>query len=147
MSGSNDARIKVWRASTGECLLTLAGHDLLVRALSFDPRTLRLVSASYDRSIKVWDLSDLAASSAPSGARPRPNANAGSDSGSGLGGNGNGNGSGKAPVGRMVRDFRGAHGSHIFDVRFDACRIVSTSHDQKIGVLDFAAELDADIFL
>ena len=29
------------------------GHDVLVRALSFDPRTGRLVSASYDRSVKL----------------------------------------------------------------------------------------------
>jgi F-box and WD-40 domain protein 1/11 len=56
VSGSNDCKIKVWSASTGECLLTLVGHDLLVRALSFDPRTGRLVSASYDKTVKVWDL-------------------------------------------------------------------------------------------
>ena len=32
------------------------GHDALVRALSFDPSTGRLVSASYDKSVKLWDL-------------------------------------------------------------------------------------------
>lgn len=32
------------------------GHDALVRALTFDPCTGRLVSASYDRSVKLWDL-------------------------------------------------------------------------------------------
>ena len=32
------------------------GHDALVRALSFDPQTGRLVSASYDKSVKLWDL-------------------------------------------------------------------------------------------
>jgi WD40 repeat protein len=56
VSGSNDCKIKVWRASTGECLQTLVGHELLVRALAFDPASGRLVSASYDKSIKVWDL-------------------------------------------------------------------------------------------
>lgn len=56
MSGSNDCKIKIWSASTGECLRDLTGHEALVRALSFDPRSGRLVSASYDRSIKVWDL-------------------------------------------------------------------------------------------
>ena len=56
ISGSNDKKIKIWSASTGECVQTLTGHEQLVRALSFDPGTMRLVSASYDRSIKVWDL-------------------------------------------------------------------------------------------
>lgn len=56
ISGSNDKKIKIWSASTGECIQTLTGHEQLVRALSFDPGTMRLVSASYDRSIKVWDL-------------------------------------------------------------------------------------------
>jgi WD40 repeat protein len=56
VSGSNDCKIKVWSASTGDCLRTLVGHDALVRALSFDPRSGRLVSASYDKSVKLWDL-------------------------------------------------------------------------------------------
>lgn len=56
MSGSNDCKIKIWSASTGECLRTLVGHEALVRALSFDVRSGRLVSASYDKSVKVWDL-------------------------------------------------------------------------------------------
>ncbi len=43
-------------AATGDCLRTLVGHEALVRALSFDPRSGRLVSASYDKSIKLWDL-------------------------------------------------------------------------------------------
>ncbi|KAJ3515615.1 hypothetical protein NLJ89_g1652 [Agrocybe chaxingu] len=109
VSGSNDCKIKVWSASTGECLRTLVGHEALVRALSFDPRTGRLVSASYDKSVKLWDL-----------------------------------GSGK-----LVREFKGpeGHTSHIFDVKFDVARIVSTSHDQKIVVLDFSVGLDAALFV
>lgn len=56
ISGSNDCKIKVWDASTGECLRTLAGHELLVRTLSYEPLSGRLVSGSYDRTIKVWDV-------------------------------------------------------------------------------------------
>lgn len=74
----------MWRASTGECVQTLVGHNLLVRALSFDPKTRRLVSASYDRSVKVWDLD----------------------------------------TGKVVREFKHGHVSHIFDVKFDVRRIV-----------------------
>ena len=127
MSGSNDCKIKVWSAETGTCLRTLVGHDLLVRALSFDPRSGRLVSGSYDKTVKVWDLH----------------------------------------TGRMVREFRGCHTSHIFDVKFDHRRIVrcvarmmdaafarnadsrrlcSTSHDQNVVVLDFAEGLDVTLF-
>jgi F-box and WD-40 domain protein 1/11 len=104
ISGSNDCKIKIWSASSGACLRTLVGHEALVRALSFDPRSGRLVSASYDRSVRVWDLG----------------------------------------TGKVVRVVRDSHTSHIFDVKFDARRIVSTSHDQKIVVLDFSGGLGVD---
>ncbi|KAJ7291150.1 WD40 repeat-like protein [Mycena rebaudengoi] len=107
ISGSNDCKIKVWSASTGECLRTLVGHEALVRALSFDVRSGRLVSASYDRTVRVWDLGN----------------------------------------GRLIREFKDSHTSHIFDVKFDARRIVSTSHDRKIVVLDFSTALGVDAAL
>ncbi len=47
--------IKIWDLS-GRLLQTLHGHTDLVRAIAFHPRENRLVSASYDQSIKVWDL-------------------------------------------------------------------------------------------
>jgi F-box and WD-40 domain protein 1/11 len=56
VSGSSDRKVKVWSASTGECMCTLVGHDALVRALSFDPKSGWLVSGSYDKTVKVWDL-------------------------------------------------------------------------------------------
>lgn len=84
MSGSNDCKIKIWSASTGECLKTLTGHDALVRALAFDPASGRLVSASYDKTVRLWDWRS----------------------------------------GRMVRQFKQYHTSHIFDVKFDVRRIV-----------------------
>ncbi len=66
VSGSNDCKIKIWDAWTGECLRTLAGHNGLVRAISFDPKTGRLLSASYDKVIKVWDIYDGAFSGSTS---------------------------------------------------------------------------------
>ncbi|KAF7329826.1 WD40 repeat-like protein [Mycena kentingensis (nom. inval.)] len=104
ISGSNDCKIKIWSASSGACLRTLVGHEALVRALSCDPQSGRLVSASYDRSVRVWDLG----------------------------------------TGRAIRVVRDSHTSHIFDVKFDSRRIVSTSHDRKIVILDFSASLGVD---
>lgn len=113
LSGSNDCTIKLWRASTGECLHTFAGHTLLVRALYFEPKTGYIVSTSYDRSVRVWEWREPKTEEGPDQNKPKG-------------------------VGRLVREFRNLHASHIFDVKFDVGKIVSTSHDQKIIVLDFS---------
>ena len=102
MSGSSDCKIKLWSATTGECIRTLVGHDHLVRALSFDPPTGRLVSASYDRTVKVWDLRS----------------------------------------GKMMREFRNSHVSHIFDVKFDVARIV-----RYASFMNHLGEIDANFFV
>lgn len=84
------------------------GHEGLVRALSFDPRTGRLVSVSYDKTVKVWDLwTGMRAVFVSLRHRyclltlllPF--------------------------VGKRVRNFTDVHRSHIFDVKFDASRIIT----------------------
>ncbi|KAJ7704280.1 hypothetical protein B0H14DRAFT_3903620 [Mycena olivaceomarginata] len=105
ISGSNDCKIKIWSASTGACLRTLVGHEALVRALAFDPSSGRLVSASYDRSVRVWDLGALC--------------------GAGSGGAAGASAGGGSGAMRVVRD---SHTSHIFDVKFDGRRIVRPTH-------------------
>jgi WD40 repeat protein len=42
----------MWNAHTGELIRTLEMHEDLVRTLCFDKE--RLVSGSYDQSIKGW---------------------------------------------------------------------------------------------
>ncbi|KAJ7805601.1 hypothetical protein B0H14DRAFT_3882878 [Mycena olivaceomarginata] len=121
ISGSNDCKIKIWFASTGACLRTLVGHEALMRTLAFDPSSGCLVSASYNRSVWVWDLGALC--------------------GAGSGGAAGASAGGGSGAMRVVRD---SHTSHIFDVKFDGRRIVSTSHDQKIVILDFSAGLGVD---
>lgn len=103
MSGSNDCKIKVWSASTGECLRTLVGHEALVRALSFAPRSGMLVSGSYDKTVKVWDLYN--------GLSSLLNLKLELTSRFSL-------------VGKLIREFKNTHTSHIFDVKFDVARIV-----------------------
>lgn len=55
-SGSRDKLIKIWDASTGQCLITLSGHDNWVRSLKFHPGGKYLLSASDDKTVRVWDL-------------------------------------------------------------------------------------------
>ncbi|XP_022667088.1 lissencephaly-1 homolog isoform X2 [Varroa destructor] len=55
-SGSRDKLIKIWDASTGQCLITLTGHDNWVRSLKFHPGGKYLLSASDDKTVRVWDL-------------------------------------------------------------------------------------------
>ena len=58
VSGSSDQSIKVWNATTGECIHTLLGHTDLVRTLQLDSKTKTIVSGSYDGSLKIWGLED-----------------------------------------------------------------------------------------
>ncbi|XP_073079551.1 WD repeat and SOCS box-containing protein 2 isoform X4 [Manis javanica] len=56
-TGLNDGQIKIWEVQTGLLLLTLSGHQDVVRDLSFTPSgSLILVSASRDKTLRIWDL-------------------------------------------------------------------------------------------
>jgi len=45
----------VWDAVSGKCLLTLFGHAKPVTSCAWSPDGQRLLSGSYDKSLKVWD--------------------------------------------------------------------------------------------
>ncbi|KAF9516041.1 hypothetical protein BS47DRAFT_1376118 [Hydnum rufescens UP504] len=98
-------------------VVTLTGHTALVRALSFDERMERLVSTSYDKTVIVWEIKPRSVEEG-GGARAK-----------------------------QLRQFSGHHESHIFDVNFDATRIISSSQDRKIAVLDFGTDLDTSLFI
>ncbi|XP_066512765.1 WD repeat and SOCS box-containing protein 2-like [Hoplias malabaricus] len=56
-TGLNNGVIKVWLVSTGKLLFNLTGHESVVRDLVFAQNgSLTLVSASRDKSLRVWDL-------------------------------------------------------------------------------------------
>lgn len=52
-TGSYDNTIKIWDIETGECLRTLTGHTLGIRALQFDDT--KLISGSLDKTLRVWN--------------------------------------------------------------------------------------------
>jgi WD40 repeat protein len=49
--------LKAWDAATGHETLTFKGHRDQVTGLAFSPDGKRLVSASADGTLKVWDAS------------------------------------------------------------------------------------------
>ncbi|XP_041900773.1 WD repeat and SOCS box-containing protein 1-like isoform X1 [Corvus kubaryi] len=58
-TGLNNGRIKIWDVYTGKLLLNLMDHTEVVRDLTFAPDgSLILVSASRDKTLRVWDLKD-----------------------------------------------------------------------------------------
>ncbi|RYH07702.1 WD40 repeat domain-containing protein, partial [archaeon] len=57
VSGSWDKTIKIWDASSGECVQTLRGHDNRVTSVCISPDGSRIVSGSWDETIKIWDAS------------------------------------------------------------------------------------------
>ena len=72
-SGSRDKSVKVWDVSTGLCLFSLQGHDnwvrgknsdfvmvcfyfILLSGISWHPGGKYLLTASDDKSLRVWDI-------------------------------------------------------------------------------------------
>jgi len=56
VSGSRDKTLRVWDVGTGQCLITLIGHDNWVRGVQFHPRGKFLLSTSDDKTLRVWDI-------------------------------------------------------------------------------------------
>lgn len=55
--GTGDGfEIYMWSTQTGKLLDVLSGHEGPVSSLSFSPLGDRLVSSSWDKSIRVWDV-------------------------------------------------------------------------------------------
>jgi WD40 repeat protein/tRNA A-37 threonylcarbamoyl transferase component Bud32 len=55
-SCSRDATIKIWHTATLKCVATLAGHSKDINALCLLADSNKLISASSDCTIRLWDL-------------------------------------------------------------------------------------------
>jgi WD40 repeat protein len=54
LATGGDMNVKVWDAGRGEELFTLEGHATAITALAFSPDGKRLVTASPDRTVRIW---------------------------------------------------------------------------------------------
>jgi len=146
-SASGDGRMMLWDIISGERLRTFEGHDRGLACIEFKDDY--IISGSNDCKIKVWQASTGACLRTLAGHDLLVRALS-FDPRSGLLVSASYDKTVKVwdwRTGKMLREFRNCHNSHIFDVKFDFRRIVSTSHDQKIIVLDFAEGLDVSMFV
>ncbi|EEB07082.1 F-box/WD repeat protein Pop2 [Schizosaccharomyces japonicus yFS275] len=56
VSGSYDFTVRVWRASTGECLNHFRGHKAYIYSVLYDPTRNLCFSGSLDKTIRIWDI-------------------------------------------------------------------------------------------
>jgi WD40 repeat protein/uncharacterized caspase-like protein len=56
--GGRDKSVNLWDADSGRLLASFAGHQEDVEAVAFFPGGTRLISASEDKTIKVWDITE-----------------------------------------------------------------------------------------
>lgn len=146
-SASGDGKMILWDMSTGERLRTFDAHDRGLACIEFKGDL--IVSGSNDCKIKVWSASTGECLRTLTG-HDMLVRTLSYDPLSGRLVSGSYDRSIKVwdvQTGKVVREFRGLHYSHIFDIKFNCCRIVSVSHDQQIVVLDFTEGLDTSLFV
>jgi WD40 repeat protein len=57
--GGRDNEARLWDAETGKHVHTLVGHSSWVHWVAFSPDSKRVVTASQDKSAKVWNIPEM----------------------------------------------------------------------------------------
>ncbi|KAH8986931.1 WD40 repeat-like protein [Lactarius hatsudake] len=146
VSASGDTKMMLWDIERGTCLRTFDGHDRGLACIEFKDNY--IVSGSSDCQIKVWNATTGECIRTLVGHDALVRALA-LDPATGRLVSASYDKAVKVwdlRTGRLVQQYKQHHLGYIFDVKFDVHRIVSTSHDQRIVVLDFTQNLDAMLF-
>ena len=56
VSCGSDKLIFLWDVTSAQVIRKLTGHDRKVNALAFGPKEDVLLSASHDKTVKIWDM-------------------------------------------------------------------------------------------
>ncbi|PCH37408.1 WD40 repeat-like protein [Wolfiporia cocos MD-104 SS10] len=147
VSASGDGKMMMWDITNRQRLQVFEGHDRGLACIEFKDDY--IVSGSNDCKIKIWSASAGTCLRTLAGHDMLVRALA-FDPRTGRLVSSSYDRTVKVwdlHSGTMLREFTGCHASHIFDVKFDHSRIVSTSHDRKIVVLDFSGDLDVSLFV
>ena len=64
-AGYRESAIRLWDVANGKETRRLEGHSDGILSLIFSPDGKRLISASTDRTIRIWDLSDTSKTTRP----------------------------------------------------------------------------------
>jgi F-box and WD-40 domain protein 1/11 len=136
VSASGDGRLIVWDVRTGARMRTLEGHERGLACVAFESgngeggggegQGEMIVSGSNDCTIRIWDAATGACVRTLTGHTALVRALA-CDPATGRLVSASYDRTIKVwdlRTGVLLRDFKGEHASHIFDVRFDAQRIV-----------------------